>query len=51
MLRAAAIGVAVLQAEGTAAAALQAADLVVPDINAALDLLLDPQRLIATLRT
>ena len=51
MLRAAAIGVAVLQAEGAAAAALQAADLVVPDINAALDLLLDPQRLIATLRT
>lgn len=51
MLRAAAIGVAVLQAEGAAVAALQAADLVVPDINAALDLLLQPQRLIATLRT
>jgi P-type E1-E2 ATPase len=51
MLRAAAIGVVVLQGEGTAVAALQAADLVVPDINAALDLLLEPQRLIATLRT
>jgi P-type E1-E2 ATPase len=50
MLRAAAIGVAVIQPEGTAMAALQAADLVVPDINAALDLLLDPSRLIATLR-
>jgi len=51
MLRAAVVGVAVLQVEGTAVAALQGADLVVPDINAALDLLLKPQRLIATLRT
>lgn len=51
MLRAAAVGVAVLQAEGTAVAALQGADLVVPHINAALDLLLKPQRLIATVRT
>jgi P-type E1-E2 ATPase len=51
MLRAAAVGVAVLQEEGTSLAALQGADLVVPDINAALDLLLEPQRLIATLRS
>jgi P-type E1-E2 ATPase len=51
MLHAAAVGVAVVQPEGAAAAALHAADLVVPDINAALDLLLQPQRLIATLRT
>ena len=50
MLRVAAVGVAVLQAEGTSVAALQGADLVVPEINAALDLLLEPQRLIATLR-
>lgn len=50
MLRVAAVGVAVLQAEGTAWAALQAADLVVPEINAALDLLLRPERLVATLR-
>ncbi len=51
MLRTAAIGIAVLQAEGVAMTALQAADVIVPDINAALDLLLKPQRLIATLRT
>jgi P-type E1-E2 ATPase len=50
MLAAAALGIAVLQAEGTAIAALQAADVAVPDINAALDLLLYAQRLIATLR-
>ncbi|MBN1640296.1 MAG: HAD family hydrolase [Anaerolineae bacterium] len=50
MLRAAAVGVAVLQAEGTSVAALEGADLVVPGIDAALDLLLEPQRLVATLR-
>lgn len=50
MLRAAAVGIAVIQAEGASAAALQTADIVVPDIRAALDLLLEPQRLIATLR-
>jgi soluble P-type ATPase len=50
MLRAAAVGVAVLQEEGTSMAALQGADVVVPGINAALELLLEPQRLIATLR-
>jgi P-type E1-E2 ATPase len=50
MLRAAAVGVAVAQAEGAAWAAMQSADLVVPDICAALDLLLKPQRLVATLR-
>ena len=50
MLQAAAVGLAVLQAEGMATAALRAADVVVPDINAALDLLLKPRRLIATLR-
>jgi soluble P-type ATPase len=50
MLRAAAVGIAVIQQEGTAVATLCAADVVVPDIRAALDLLIEPQRLIATLR-
>jgi P-type E1-E2 ATPase len=50
MLAAAGLGVAVLGGEGLASAALQAADVVVPDITAALDLLLHPQRLVATLR-
>jgi P-type E1-E2 ATPase len=50
MLAAAGLGIAVLGREGLAIAALQAADLVVPDVTAALDLLLHPKRLIATLR-
>ncbi len=50
MLAEAALGVALIQAEGAAAAALQAADVVCPTIADALDLLLRPQRLIATLR-
>lgn len=50
MLAAAALGIAVLQGEGTAVAALTAADAVVTDVGAALDLLLKPQRLISTLR-
>ena len=50
MLAVAALGVAVLGPEGLARAAWQNADLIVPDIGAALDLLLHPQRLIATLR-
>jgi P-type E1-E2 ATPase len=50
MLAVAALGIAVLGPEGLARAAWQNADLIVPDINAALDLLLYPQRLIATLR-
>lgn len=51
MLQDAALGIAVLQTEGTAREALLAADLVVPDILAALDLLLHRQRLKATLRS
>lgn len=51
MLEAAALGVAVLQGEGASVEALMAADVVVPDILAALNLLLLPQRLIATLRS
>jgi P-type E1-E2 ATPase len=50
MLAAAGLGIAVLGCEGLAVAALQAADLAVPHVTDALDLLLYPQRLIATLR-
>jgi len=50
MLSAAALGIAVLGREGLASEALQAADLVVSGIEDALDLLLHPQRLIASLR-
>ena len=50
MLERAALGVAVLGPEGLALSCLQAADVVVPDILAALDLLLFPRRLVATLR-
>jgi P-type E1-E2 ATPase len=51
MLQRAALGVAVLGGEGLAAACLSTADVVVLSIEAALDLLLCPRRLIATLRT
>jgi len=51
MLAAADLGVAVLGPEGTAAALVTAADLLVPSIDDALDLLLDPRRLVATLRS
>jgi soluble P-type ATPase len=50
MLKEAALGIAVLQKEGTSIDALLSADLIIPDIRAALELLLHPQRLIATLR-
>jgi soluble P-type ATPase len=50
MLSAAAVGVAVIQGEGAAMETCRAADIVVPSILAALDLLLCPKRLIATLR-
>jgi soluble P-type ATPase len=51
MLEVAALGVAVVQAEGAAFETILAADVVVPDILAALDLLAKPKRLAATLRT
>lgn len=51
MLGRAALGMAVIGPEGCAGAALRAAHLVVPGIEAALDLLLHPRRLQATLRT
>jgi soluble P-type ATPase len=50
MLREARLAIAVLGQEGLAVEALNAADVVVPHINAALDLLLAPLRLVATLR-
>lgn len=50
MLREAVVGIAVLGPEGLARDALLAADLLVPNIHAALDLLQDPARLVATWR-
>ncbi len=51
MLQQAALGIAVMGNEGLAAACLTAADVAVPSIESALDLLLYPRRLVATLRT
>ena len=50
MLRLAAIGIAVMTSEGIAARALQAADIIVSSPYDAINLLLKPKRLIATLR-
>ena len=50
MLKEAAIGIAVLGPEGMASDLLETADVLVMDINDALDLLLHPKRLVATLR-
>lgn len=50
MLRTAALGIAVLGGEGLAVEALHSADVVTASIEDALDLLLYPKRLIATLR-
>jgi len=50
MLREAVLGIAVLQEEGAAFAAIQNAAAVFTHINDALDALLDPDRLVATLR-
>ncbi len=51
MLQAAALGIAVIGPEGAALDTLHAADVITHDILAALDLLLNPLRLVATLRT
>ncbi|MBN2385744.1 MAG: HAD family hydrolase [Anaerolineales bacterium] len=51
MLKAAGLGICIFSPEGTAAAALQTADLVAPDIFSALDLLDKPLRIVASLRT
>jgi P-type E1-E2 ATPase len=50
MLRAAGLGICVLSPEGTAGEAVQAADVVAPDVAAALGMLQNPRRLVATLR-
>jgi soluble P-type ATPase len=50
MFNAAALRIAVLGPEGMATALLNQSDILVRDINDALDLLLYPQRLAATLR-
>lgn len=51
MLAEAAIGICVLSQEGAAVSSLVSAAVVTPDILAALDLLVNPQRLVATLRS
>jgi P-type E1-E2 ATPase len=50
MLRTAALGIVVIGDEGASGEAVRAATVVTRDINAAIDLLLKPQRLVATLR-
>lgn len=50
MIERAALGIAILGPEGAAGITLQKADVVVTDIRSALELLLYPKRLIATLR-
>ena len=50
MLEKSALGICILGREGASADAIMNADLIVPDINDALDLLLNPKRLVATLR-
>ncbi|OPY88911.1 MAG: hypothetical protein A4E72_01253 [Syntrophus sp. PtaU1.Bin208] len=50
MLKESSLGICILGNEGASFDAMAHCDLVLPDINAALDLLLKPQRLIATLR-
>ena len=51
MLSESALGICVVGREGASTAALAAADVVVTDIRDALDLLLKPMRLVATLRS
>ncbi|MBC8275909.1 MAG: HAD hydrolase family protein [Chloroflexi bacterium] len=51
MLKESALGICVVGREGLSFEAIMNSDLMVPDINDALDLLLKPDRLVATLRT
>ncbi|MBN2556815.1 MAG: hypothetical protein JXA97_12815 [Anaerolineales bacterium] len=51
MLQEASLGICVLSREGTALSALQAADVLFPDVLSALELFQYPRRLAATLRT
>ena len=50
MLQESALGICIIGPEGASSEAIKYSDLAVPDINTALDLLLKPKRLIATLR-
>jgi soluble P-type ATPase len=50
MLKEASLGICVMGPEGAAAGTITVSDVIVPDINSALDLLIKPERLIATLR-
>lgn len=50
MLKTAGLGVCVLSREGLSAASMQAADLITPDIFAALELIEKPLRIVASLR-
>jgi P-type E1-E2 ATPase len=50
MLRAAALGIVVMGDEGTSGEAVRAATVLARDINVAIDLLLKPRRIVATLR-
>jgi soluble P-type ATPase len=50
MLESAALGIAVIQEEGAAFETVSAADVICTDIRSALDMLLSPKRLVATLR-
>jgi soluble P-type ATPase len=50
MLRNAALGICVFSPEGVAVETLNTADLVTPDINTALELLIMPLRIVASLR-
>ena len=50
MLKESILGICVLGAEGAYAEAITSCDVLVPNINAALDLIIRPDRLIATLR-
>ncbi len=50
MVKSAVIGICTLSAEGAALETLLGSDLVVPDIQSALNILLNPTRLIASLR-
>lgn len=50
MLKNAALGIAVMQSEGLSVKSLQNAQILCTDINDALSLLLNPKRLLATLR-
>jgi len=50
MVKKAALGIAVIEGEGAASRTVVSADIIVRDINEALDLLLNPRGIIATLR-